>query len=386
MEYLYKKAPRSIASIKKEYLDSLEERTINLYNEEQKQEKSIYDIMQEKADIARLQRECANTFKESTQKTLLSNVLYYGLLENVMDEKLFNSHQKSIVANMIRNFVEEKNNYELLDQFRYQSIYLAEMANLVEACTDKVCKKAQEKIKEGLPEQDAYEIEDKDVNDFVLDVKDVIPKDITNTIVDRVQNAIDDFIETNRKNKFELKKIYDSSRDKINALKDAEANPDFSSPARPSTEDYQQMQQEAVGIAKAKEREILESSTNVFGAMVKIIMESVHRDSVLKEAYTNSYNNLDFNKVMNDVSAIYTFFEAFSTMNIIDANGKFIINSLNEMNDKDDLKDTTPSNQLNSNNNTNDKTSTSNIRNTQSKPTTNAGENTVKTTNSQPNI
>ena len=101
-----------------------------------------------------------------------------------------------------------------------------------------------------------------------------------------------------------------------------------------TSDDIQQIQNEAVSFAKKKEREILEQNTNVFGYMINSVMKSIHEDKVLKESYSNEYNNLNFNDIINDTRVIYSMLEAFNTLNIITVNENYLYNTLKEMTNK----------------------------------------------------
>ena len=101
-----------------------------------------------------------------------------------------------------------------------------------------------------------------------------------------------------------------------------------------TSDDIQQIQNEAVSFAKKKEREILEQNTNVFGYMINSVMKSIHEDKVLKESYSNEYNNLNFNDIVNDTRVIYSMLEAFNTLNIITVNENYLYNTLKEMTNK----------------------------------------------------
>lgn len=332
MRFLYKKPSRSLASIRREQLKAMNEQTINLYPEEKKKERYAFDTFREVQQIKDLSTKCAIAFRESVANTLTSNAIYFGLLEDVMDELLFNSHQRAIVANMTRKFVEETRPDNILMQSKYKNVYLAEMTILTEKAIDTMCKKAKCKMKEGLSEKDAYEIEDQDVNDFIINIKDRIPKDITKTITDRVQDSIDDFVETNRQNKLELKKIYDNTKSKIDELKDREASQnDMMNPVPDSPEAVEQMKEEYIRIAKRKELSILEQEFTVFDAISRIILESVHSVGVLKEAYSNKYNNIKYDKVVDDATAIYTFIEALNSFDLITADKAYLKKTLNDM-------------------------------------------------------
>ena len=90
----------------------------------------------------------------------------------------------------------------------------------------------------------------------------------------------------------------------------------------------QDIQQEALRIAKRKEMKITESSTNVFGAMVKILTESAMTIPSLQEAYLDESGRVDFETIIGETKAIYTFMEALNTIGVINVNEDFLNTTL----------------------------------------------------------
>lgn len=321
---IYKRTPKTNAQARLEYLKSMQEQTIPLYeNKPVEQEVSLSDR------IFKINKARNQAFKEQyeyldeAQSVLLTNALFYSILNPVLEEFGASTHEKNIGAGIITNFIQEQNIPELLEDWKHKSIYLAEIANAV----DKHTNNYKNRISKLNSNNDDYQIEDEEINNLIFDTKDIIPKDITKLISDRVEDSVDQFIDTAKKNKFEIKKIYDKAKEKINKAKESE-NIDMTS------DDIQQIQNEAVSFAKKKEREILEQNTNVFGYMINSVMKSIHEDKVLKESYSNEYNNLNFNDIVNDTRVIYSMLEAFNTLNIITVNENYLYNTLKEMTNK----------------------------------------------------
>jgi hypothetical protein len=330
--YTFKRAPKSNASAKLEYLKSLQEQSIELYPKKETKSKSYgeqaYDSWMGKKKFNNNWIQ----FVEEAQKSLLTNAIYYAILEPVLEEQAANSHERSVGAGVINDFVNEHNVPELLNEWAHKSIYLSDISRIIDQHLVSVLETCKEKIKEGLPEEDAFKIEDHDIESFVLDIKDKIPKDVTKIIADRVQDSVDEFIDYNKRNKFEIKKIYDQAKQKIDELDAAENTMDGSQQIIVNTpEDVQQMQQEAINIAKRKERAILEAPCNVFNSMTQIMLESIHSVDVLKEAYTTEYNKINFGKVVNDTKVMYSFLECLNTLNMIPINEDYIAKMLNGM-------------------------------------------------------
>lgn len=321
---IYKRTPKTNAQARLEYLKSMQEQTIPLYeNKPVEQEVSLSDR------IFEINKARNQAFKEQyeyldeAQSVLLSNALFYSILNPVLEEFGASTHEKNIGAGIITNFIQEQNIPELLEDWKHKSIYLAEIANAV----DKHTNNYKNRISKLNSNNNDYQIEDEEINNLIFDTKDIIPKDITKLISDRVEDSVDQFIDTAKKNKFEIKKIYDKAKEKIDKAKASE-NIDMTS------DDIQQIQNEAVSFAKKKEREILEQNTNVFGYMINSVMKSIHEDKVLKESYSNEYNNLNFNDIINDTRVIYSMLEAFNTLNIITVNENYLYNTLKEMTNK----------------------------------------------------
>ena len=323
---IYKRTPKTNAQARLDYLKSMQEQTIPLYeNKPVDQEVSLSDR------IFEINKARNQAFKEQyeyldeAQSVLLTNALFYSILNPVLEEFGASTHEKNVGAGIITNFIQEQNIPELLEDWKHKSIYLAEIANAVDKHTNNY-KNRISKLNSNNNQED-YQIEDEEINNLIFDTKDIIPKDITKLISDRVEDSVDQFIDTAKKNKFEIKKIYDKAKEKIDKAKASE-NIDMTS------DDIQQIQNEAVSFAKKKEREILEQNTNVFGYMINSVMKSIHEDKVLKESYSNEYNNLNFNDIVNDTRVIYTMLEAFNTLNIITVNENYLYNTLKEMTNK----------------------------------------------------
>lgn len=286
---------------------------INLYPENLAENNMLFKIQDKKKAASKLSEDVFK-FQEDVKKELLFHSIYEGILESVCESMAMTSHQREVIANTIVDFINEQDIEDLLDKFKYQNLYLAEFARLINEKSDVILESAKDKIKEGLPEKDAFQIENDKINDYILNAKGVVPDNFCNCVYDRVEDAVNNFIDDNRKNKSDIKKIYDDAREKVMA-----------------SDGDQEIQQEALRMAKKKEADITRS-TNVFGEMVKIMTESVHRIEPIRESYTNkTTNKIDFGKLVGDVKVIYTFMEAMNTCGIIDVDAKFITETLQNL-------------------------------------------------------
>lgn len=335
MKNLFKSAPKTNAAAILEHLENMEKKNrylnedmISLYPEQPSDiVKSYLDkSVQEAQDNARYQSFIK--FSEDMKNDLLSTAIFESCVYPVLEMNFAKDREAQLAYKTVSDFVLKEGYYNLINKFKYENYYLAEMANLVESYANDVISEADEKIKEGLSEKDAYNIENQKIDDFILNSRDIVPKDITKTIQDRVQNSINDFVDENKTNKFKIKEIYDNAKMKI-----AQAD---------GVEDGEAIQQEALRFARGQERTLItECATNLFGSIVKIMTESVFAIKSLQETYMdkdNGSNKVNFSKVVGDASAIFTVMESMNTLGIITVNEDYVKNTIDEL--KQSMADT----------------------------------------------
>jgi len=320
---IYKKAPMSNATLVKHRLEeskrlkeekALQESSINLYEENklsdyEQRKQIISNHINNKKNLS----EARETFSNTLLEELVSSILFDGILYPVLEMNYANNHQYQLGYNLANGFAKKHNCHKLIDEWSNSNYYMQCMSEDVSNWHKHLLQEADEKIKEGLSLKDAYQIEEDSINKFIFTIKDNIPKDIDKTIMDRVSDSVQEFIDDNKKNKADMERVYMDTKAKMMQDEDP------------------QIQQECVRIAKVRENEILKRPTNVFGEMTKIMLESVHKISVLKESYSDNNNKLDFKKLIKDTEVMYTFLECLNTLNIIKVDRDFILDTLNEM-------------------------------------------------------
>jgi hypothetical protein len=278
----------------------------------------------------------------------------------VCESLLATTREKDIAYNIIESMIKENGADDMLHMMRYKNIYLAECAHACDKAYDAFCEGMDCKIKEGLSEKDVCEIEDKDIKQYMDDCKDNTNKDITNKIFRRVEGAINDFIDDKKKTQFKIKQIYADAKkkvddynqassamnivsqtdgdtmsgmdpdtnasDNINAKTDNQFNQELSGPSGDMTP-----AQEAMSWARGQESDILDEDYNFFDAMVRVIVESAHKNDSLKSSYINENGKMNFNKVISDARGMYTVLEAFNTINLIDVDEDYLKKTIREM-------------------------------------------------------
>lgn len=372
--------PLTNADVVREYLK--EQTSFDLYPE-QHVERSIHDqlneeynLMYAQDDIKRAYREYRNAFMEDTREDLLCLALYTTFVSPVLESMYATDRQYDIAADSIKQFVQEQGVENLLNQFQYQSAILSDIGDTVEKYYTHIMEGVDCKIKEGLPEDQAYEVEDKTIKSFVTNCKCKCPHDITNTITKRVEDAVNDFIDEKKKSQFKIQQIYQQAKAKVdeynqanqsfdnmnqtdapmdgnsmdpevgidnnlNAKLDAQQDqdianlndPSMQAPPNPTNPGGLTPAQEALAWAKNQEAMILESNYSIFDAMVRVLMEGTYKNDVLKESYMGDNGKTSLGKIINDVKAMYTVLETCNILNLIELNEEYLENMLKEMHD-----------------------------------------------------
>ena len=266
--------------------------------------------------------------REDVLNELFFQSIYTTMVEPVLEASLATDHQKALAASTVKDFILENDTHALLNQWKYKNFYLAEYAEMIQNTYNSILEDAKDKLKEGLSADDVKKVENYKIDNFVYDANHIIPADIGNEVVNRVETAITDFATDMKDNKAKVMDIYNKAQDKISALDGSDMPSD----------DIQQMQQEALRVARKEERVLTEGETNVFGMMVRMMTESVMVIPSLQEAYRADSGKVNVAKVLGDVRAIYSVLETMNTLDIVDSNSDYIGKTLSSMKDSLDYK------------------------------------------------
>lgn len=343
---MFKRASKSNADFIREELErqALKEDTINLYPDKDvdlNHDFDVYDTYYTKKDKAVVDKDILNNFSEQVRTDLLTKCLYDGMLKKVLKEQYANKHEKALAKNLVKNFIKEHGTINLINSFKNKSVYLNEWYEDIVAYHDAIMEQATAvAVSVGIPEKNIFEIEDKTIKDFIIDTKDTIPHDITKIITNRVEDAVSDFVDSNKKQKEELRKVYEKAKQKLDTIDDMDNTinsndplmQDFNGDPNTELDPKYNVQQEAVRMIRSKQRSFREQAKNVFSIMTDNTLEVIHRNQIIKEAYTTGLNNrIDFQKLVNDTKVMYSFMECVNTLGIVDLNENEIASILNKM-------------------------------------------------------
>lgn len=343
---MFKRASKSNADFIREELErqALKEDTINLYPDKDvdlNHDFDVYDTYYAKKDKAVVDKDILNNFSEQVRTDLLTKCLYDGMLKKVLKEQYANKHEKALAKNLVKNFIKEHGTINLINSFKNKSVYLNEWYEDIVAYHDAIMEQATAvAVSVGIPEKNIFEIEDKTIKDFIIDTKDTIPHDITKIITNRVEDAVSDFVDSNKKQKEELRKVYEKAKQKLDTIDNMDDTinsndplmQDFNGDPNTELDPKYNVQQEAVRMIRSKQRSFREQAKNVFSVMTDNTLEVIHRNQIIKEAYTTGLNNrIDFQKLVNDTKVMYSFMECVNTLGIVDLDESEIASILNKM-------------------------------------------------------
>ena len=115
---------------------------IDLYPENLAENNMLFKIQDKKKAASKLSEDVFK-FQEDVKKELLFHSIYEGILESVCESMAMTSHQREVIANTIVDFINEQDIEDLLDKFKYQNLYLAEFARLINEKSDVILESAK---------------------------------------------------------------------------------------------------------------------------------------------------------------------------------------------------------------------------------------------------
>ena len=283
------------------------EKKLSKVNESKNNNDSITneDIFLLRENKLKVEREYKK-FILDTKKTLLSECIY-----SLMDRSIGYQHDKVradvIKRNLVNNFIEEQGVDNLLSRFRTESFLLSEYARIVNKYTNIITEKCNKE------NTDTFVVDQEDKDKFFdeLDMEDA--DEVATAIKIRVSDSVDQFVDSNIKQKEELKEILTQSKERIEASKNEEVKESFNI------------------LAKKRMTEVREKRrTNIFEAMVFSLAEASMNNEDLKAIYTKD-GKLDMDSIVENCTIMYSFLETINSAKMINVNEAYIKSILAEL-------------------------------------------------------
>ena len=260
--------------------------------------------LQEGLNNVRTRQQKLSSFSEQLKENLLQECLC-SIFDEVMKAERATQHEMAIGHSMISKLIKEEGVNNLLTRFEYKNIILSEFAR----CTEKYHALVMETVGQKAsaePDDDSCYVFDKEIAmKFMDDVKDITPQRTIDLIRDRVGDAMQTFVDQNTENKLAIKDIYTKAKVSTEKAESDTVKEEYAARARYLTE------------------QVYSKPTNVFGAMVNIIGESVVQNKDLQQHYMEG-TTLKMNALADDVRVMYTVLEMANTINAISVNENYI--------------------------------------------------------------
>lgn len=260
-------------------------------------------ILRNLEEGAKLTHERRNFYK-SVKETFLGeclNKIYTGSLHRIMMENEMPIDPKQVIA----LYIQEKGVESILSDMRYKSVLLSELSQLTEKYSTIVMEECKDKTDCAtfkVPE----EVKDQFYDD--LDMEDV--DDVVFQISDRVNGAIDEFINTNTLNKLNIKEILQSSQEKLQTTKN-------------------DIQKESV--ERIAGRAIHDIKNNgrvgIFSAMVEATAKKIMNTPTLRESFMEG-TKLDMEGIVNRCKMSYTLMEMANTIKLESFSEEYLLDAI----------------------------------------------------------
>ena len=275
------------------------------------------NLMLENKAIMHKNMESFREFKQEVPNTLMEYAIGV-VFDQVLSESMAEDYEYEIGYNIIRNFINEEGYNNLINRFAKKNLLLSEMARYCEIYKEMIIDEASEGIKKSIKNDDGddlcYTMNSDLASDFVEKIKDMVPNRTIAIIRSRVADSMEDFVNQNAENKAAIVDIYT----KANA---ATQDPGLS----------ESVEMDLKRLAKNEASKIYDKPTNVLGAIVRSLTESIMKDKDIRQQYMTEDNHINMERIVNESTIIYTVLEELNSLQMVDVDEKYIKNMINSI-------------------------------------------------------
>ena len=294
------KQKEEIALVEQEYMERDRLRNARAKREIEELQESIYEREENRVEALNKKRSFGE-FSSNLKKSILKSSLF-ELFENSLPKNKDTGWMEAIGSGLINEYVDNRGVDEILFKNRYNSLFLSEMNRLVTNCHKAIIETVDR-------EDPVFSFDDSYKDKFFDSIKGEDFDEIADTIRLRVSDAIEDFVQSNINNKYDIDEIINSTKEKIDK-------------ASYGTSD--ELKQEYANMGKRRIEEIKNRKYGVLEALVqKISKQSIVNES-MKEVYSSEDGKPDMEKIVETATAIYTFLEMLNTAKLDTINESYI--------------------------------------------------------------
>lgn len=251
-----------------------------------------------------------NAFTSESRDFLLSESLSYIMnkcFPSTIDESLLMRGRA-----VVESFVAEEGSMSLLNQFKTKTLFLSELANIIESTHKKVLHSCEGK--------DApFKITNSDMKAFHNRIDTMNTDTITKEIVSRVTKAEEEFMKANLKDKETLEELAEKTKQNIDNVKAKDSD----------TEN--EIKQECSALYRRQVDNIMNRKKSILESMVLRMSKAVVTEESVLPQFTQENGKLDMQKIIDVSEVMYTFLEMVNTLKIKNVTSDYLHETLSSI-------------------------------------------------------
>lgn len=251
-----------------------------------------------------------DAFTSESKDFLLTEALTY-ILKKCLPENISESLMARGKA-VTESFVKEEGSYPLLNRFKTKTLFLSELASIVEETHKKVIHGCEGK-------ESPFKISNSDMKAFHDKLDNMDTDTVTKEIVARVTKAEEEFVKANVKDRETLEELSSSTEEKLNSIKNKNQE----------TEDG--IKKEAVAMYRQKVNSISDRKKGILESIVVRMGKSIVTEESLLPQFQLESGKLNMEKIIDTSEVMYTFLEMVNTLQIRNVDCKYLQDTLSSI-------------------------------------------------------
>ncbi len=251
-----------------------------------------------------------DAFTSESKDFLLTEALTY-ILKKCLPENISESLMARGKA-VTESFVKEEGSYPLLNRFKTKTLFLSELASIVEETHKKVIHGCEGK-------ESPFKISNSDMKAFHDKLDNMNTDTVTKEIVARVTKAEEEFVKANVKDRETLEELSSSTEEKLNSIKNKNQE----------TED--DIKKEAVAMYRQKVNSISDRKKGILESIVVRMGKSIVTEESLLPQFQLESGKLNMEKIIDTSEVMYTFLEMVNTLQIRNVDCKYLQDTLSSI-------------------------------------------------------
>ena len=251
-----------------------------------------------------------NAFTSESRDFLLSESLFH-----IMKKCFPSTINESLLMKgraIINSFIEEESSTTLLNQFKTKTVFLSELANIIESTHKKVLHSCEGK--------DApFKINNSDMKAFHNRIDNMDIDSITKEIVSRVTKAEENFAKATLKDKETLEELAEKTKQNIDNVRAKDSDVENG------------IKQEYSALYKVQVDNILNRKKSILESIVLRTSKAVVTEQSILEQFTKDNGKLDMQKIIDLSEVMYTFLEMVNTIKIKNIDSNYLNKTLSSI-------------------------------------------------------